>query len=77
MTNLLLIESHMEKIKQSFSGIVMKTEAGVALETVSGLYQLEGINLEETVGKEVNVTGILKSDGDRKVIYVVKAEIKG
>jgi hypothetical protein len=70
------IESNLEKIQQSFSGLVKKTDNGLVLETVDGTYQLKGLSLDEIIGKEVYVTGVVKSDQEESTIYVVKADVK-
>jgi hypothetical protein len=70
------IESNIEKIQQSFSGLVKKTDNGLILETADGTYQLKGLSLDEIIGKEVYVTGVVKSDQEENTIYVVKADVK-
>ncbi len=70
------IESNLEKIQQSFSGLVKKTDNGLVLETVDATYQLKGLSLDEIIGKEVYVTGVVKSDQEENTLYVVKADVK-
>ncbi len=71
-----VVEMSTGKISQSFAGLVKKTDDGLVLETKNGLYQLEGLNLEDVVGKQVYITGVLRNDENAKTIYVVKADIK-
>lgn len=70
------IQQSIEKLQQSFSGMVKKTDQGLVLETKNAKYQLKGLSLEEIVGKEVYVTGVVKSDDKTNTIYVVKADVK-
>lgn len=72
--NMLIAELHIRKIQQAFTGTVMKTETGLTLDTVNGIYLLKGLSLEEDIGKEVNVKGVVKidTDAERNSIYVVK-----
>jgi hypothetical protein len=70
------IQTSVEKLQQSFSGLVKKTETGLVLETKDGEYMLKGLSLEEIIGKEVLVTGVVKSENDANIIYVVKADVQ-
>jgi hypothetical protein len=70
------IQTSIEKLQQSFSGLVKKTDTGLILETKDGEYMLKGLSLEEIVGKEVLVTGVVKSENEANTIYVVKADVK-
>lgn len=70
------IETSIEKLQQSFSGMVKKTDNGLILETKDGMYNLKGLSLEEIVGKEVFVTGVVKNENETNTIYVVKADVK-
>ena len=70
------IKAKIESMQQSFSGLVTKTEKGLILETADGKYLLEGLSLEEIIGKEVYVTGVVENKNDTDVIYVVKADLK-
>lgn len=70
------IKQSIERIQQSFSGLVKKTDKGLMLETQNGKYQLKGLSLEEIAGKQVYVTGVVKSDDEIDTIYVVKADVK-
>lgn len=70
------IQTSIEKMQQSFSGLVKKTDTGLILETKDGAYILKGLSLEEIVGKEVFVTGVVKSENEANTIYVVKADVK-
>ena len=69
-------EANLGKIQQSFSGLVRRTDNGLVLETADGMYRLKGLSLEEIVGKEVYVTGLVKTDQEDTTIYVVKADVK-
>ncbi len=70
------IKAKIESMQQSFSGLVTKTEKGLVLETAEGKYLLEGLSLDEIIGKEVFVTGVVENKKDANVIYVVKADLK-
>ena len=70
------IQQSIGKIQLSFSGLVRKTDSGLMLETTNGKYQLKGLSLEEIVGKQVYVTGVVKSDDEMDTIYVVQADVK-
>ena len=70
------IKAKIESMQQSFSGLVTKTEKGLILETAEGKYLLEGLSLEEIIGKEVYVTGVVENKDETDVIYVVKADLK-
>lgn len=74
--NVIIIEANLHKIKQTFSGVVTKTDNGLILETANGVYLLEGLNLETSVGEEVNVTGVVKDQEHMKIIYVIQAEVR-
>lgn len=69
------IESNLEKIQKSLSGVVKKTDKGLILETADGTYRLKGLSLDEIIGKEVHITGVIKKGKEESIIYVVKADV--
>ena len=70
------IKAKIASMQQSFSGLVTRTEKGLILETSEGTYMLEGLSLEEIIGKEVYVTGVVKNNSENDIIYVVRADFK-
>lgn len=74
--NTVAVESNLEKIQDTFSGLVTKAETGLILETGDGIYKLKGLSLEEIVGKEVSVTGVVSNNEEGNTIYVVRADVK-
>lgn len=63
-------------IQQSYSGLVTQTENGLLLKTSHGEYLLKGLSLEQIIGQEVQVTGIVKNDKEVSTIYVVMANVQ-
>lgn len=51
-----------------FSGLVDETDEGVVITTNRGTYYLKGADLEEFVGKNVRVTGVVRNGS----IYTLK-----
>ncbi len=70
------LESNLEKIQKSLSGVVKKTPEGLILETDDGAYRLKGLSLDEIIGKEVHITGVVKQGKEESIIYVVKADVR-
>lgn len=70
------IESSLEKMQKTVSGMVKESQNGLILETSEGVYKLKGLSLEEIIGKEVHVTGVVKTGKDENIIYVVKAGVQ-
>ena len=68
------VATAIEKFQQSFYGHVKKSGNGLVLETKDGDYILKGLSLDEIVGKDAYVTGVVKSE--TSTIYVVKANVK-
>lgn len=72
--DVLVVQSRLYKIQQTLRGFVARTGAGIALLTEYGVYKLNGISLEEHIGEEVSVTGIIRDDNTIKSIYVIKID---
>lgn len=51
-----------------FSGLVNKTDQGIVITTNRGTYYLKGADLDEFVGKNVRVTGVVRNGS----IYTLK-----
>jgi hypothetical protein len=58
-----------------FTGTIRKAAQGTALLTRNGTYLLQGENLEEIVGRRVNIIGTIIRRGDVKKIEVVRAQL--
>jgi len=70
-------EMNITKIQKSFSGLVKRTDVGFILETADGNnYQLKGLSLADTVGKKVDIIGVIKDAQQANIIYVVKADVQ-
>ncbi len=57
--------------RSMFSGLVLKTDEGIAITTNRGTFLLRGADLEELVGKNVLVTGVMRGGA----IFAVKIDV--
>lgn len=58
-----------------FTGTLRKAAKGVALLTRNGAYLLQGENLEEKIGRRVNIIGTIIRRGDIQEIEVVRTQL--
>lgn len=61
---------------QSFTGVVKAVDGGVALQTVDGVFPLEGLDIKELVDQEVVITGVMRGQKQNSSIFVMKAAVK-
>ncbi len=70
------VEKSIAKMPQFFSGRVKETESGIILESADGSnYLLKGLSLNDIVGKNVAITGVVKNGKETNIIYVVEADV--
>lgn len=54
----------------SLSGLVLETKRGIAITTNRGTFLLKGVELDNVVGKNVRVTGVIRDES----IFAVKID---
>lgn len=71
-----IFESNLQRIQKTLTGVVGKVGNTLFLKTADGVFRIRGLSLDETVGKKVNLTGVVKNNKEERIIYVAKAEIE-
>ncbi|MGD8845603.1 MAG: DUF5818 domain-containing protein [Desulfobacteraceae bacterium] len=75
VVGLLLASNAMAADEETISGTIMETDQGIVLSADDGeTFMIEGQDLSDMVGKDVNVTGTLTESESGKTISVIKVE---
>lgn len=59
------------------SGLITKNDGNLVLVATTGsFYLLKGLNLHDSVGEVVDITGVVRNNKETSALYVIKADVK-